>query len=64
MTSSTNPWNEDCKLATGKRNSNTQITTLLKRDGSLPDDIRETLKQILEHLTPEDKENDDTDYHK
>ena len=64
MMSSTNPWNEVYKLDAGKRNNNTQITTLQKPDGSLTADLRETSKHMLEHFTQKDKENDDTDYHK
>jgi hypothetical protein len=52
------------KLAAGKRRNKIQITTLRKPDGSLTDDLRETLKTMLEHFTPEDKEEDDTDHHK
>jgi hypothetical protein len=52
------------KLAAGKSRNNTQKTTLKKPDGSLTEDMRETLKLMLEHFTPEDKEEDDTDHHK
>jgi hypothetical protein len=64
MTSSINPWKEVYKLAACKRKNNTQITTLRKHDGILTADIRENLKHMLEYFTPEDKETDDTDYHK
>ena len=63
MTSSTNPWNEVYKLATGKRKNNTQLTTLRKPDGSLTADIRETLQHMLEYFVPEDKNNNNTDFH-
>jgi len=52
------------KLAAGKRRNNTQITTLRKHDGSLTDDLRETLQLMLNHFTTEDKEEDDADHHK
>jgi hypothetical protein len=52
------------KLAAGKRRNNTQITTLRKPDGSLTEDLRETLQFMLEHFTPDDKEEDDTELHK
>jgi len=52
------------KLAAGKRRNNTQITTLRKPDGSLTEDLRETLQLMLEHFTPDDKEEDDTELHK
>jgi len=52
------------KLAAGKRRKNTLITTLRKSDGSLTEDLRETLQIMLEHFTPDDKEEDDTELHK
>jgi hypothetical protein len=64
MTSSNNPWNEVYKLTTGKRNNNTQSTTLRKSDGSLTSDIQDTLKGMLEYFKQEDKGNYDTDYHR
>jgi hypothetical protein len=64
LTTSSNPWNEVYKLAAGKRRDNTQITTLRKPDGSLTEDLSETLQLMLEHFTPEDKEEDDTELHK
>ena len=51
-------------LAAGKSRNNTQITTLRKPDGSLNEDMRETLQPMLEHFKPEDKEEDDADHHK
>jgi len=64
MTSSTNPWNEVYKLAAGKRKNYTQLTTLRKPVGSLTADIRETLQLMLEYFVSEDKDIDDTDFHK
>jgi len=64
MTTSVNPWNEAYKLAAGKRNTSTQITTLRKPDGSLTADIKETLRLMLEYFTPTDSEHDDNHYHK
>jgi hypothetical protein len=64
LTTSTNPWNEVYKLAEGKSRNNTQIMTLKKPDGSLTEDVRETLQLMLEHFTLEDKEEDDIDHHK
>jgi len=64
LTTSSNPWNEVYKLATGKRRKNTQITNLRKTDGSLNEDLRESLQFMLEHFTPDDKEEDETDLNK
>jgi hypothetical protein len=62
LTSSANPWNV-YKLAAGQRKNNTQLSTLRKPDGSLTKDIRETLQHMLEYFVPEDKDNNDTEYH-
>jgi hypothetical protein len=64
MTTSVNPWNEAYKLAVGKRNTSTQITTLRKPDGSLTVHIKEIPRLMLEYFTPTDREHDDKDYHK
>jgi hypothetical protein len=64
MTTATNPWNAVYKLAAGKRNTSTQITTLWKPDVSLTADTKETLEIMLDYFTPEDNERDDNDYHK
>jgi len=64
LTTSSNPWNEVYKLEAGKRRVNTQITTLRKPDGSLTEDLSETLQLMLEHFTPDDKEEGDTELHK
>ena len=63
MTSLANQWNEVYKLAPWKRKNNTKLTTLRKPDGSLTADIRETLQHMLEYFVPEDKDNDETDFH-
>ena len=52
------------KLAAEKRRNNTLITTLRKPDESLTEDLRETLQLMLEHFTPDDKEDDDTELHR
>jgi len=40
------------------------MTTLQKPDGSLMSDLNETLKVMMDHLTPNNEQSDDTDYHK
>ena len=64
ITSSKNPWNEVYKLAAGKRNTCTQITTLRKPDRSLMADIKETLCLVLDYFTPTHNLHDDNDYRK
>jgi hypothetical protein len=64
VTTSSNPWNEVYKIAAGKTRTYTPLTTLQRPDGSLTQDLTETLQLMLEHFTPEDNEDDDTDHHK
>jgi len=52
------------RLASGKKRTNTQITTLRKPDGSLTSDTKETLRLMLEYFTPEDNDLDDNNHHK
>jgi hypothetical protein len=40
------------------------MTTLQKPDGSLTSDLNETLRVMIEHLTPNDVRSDDTDHPK
>ena len=64
MTTCNNPWNEAYRLAAGKQKSSTQITTLRKPEGTLTEDLQETLKYMLEHFAPDDTQHDDSDLHK
>ena len=64
LTTSSNPWNKVYKLAAGKSRTITQLPTLRKPDGSQTLDLTDTLQLMLEHFTPEDKEEEDNDYHK
>jgi len=64
VSTATNPWGAIYKLAAGKRNTSTQITTLRKPDGTLTADIKETLSLMMDTFTPKDNRRDDNDYHK
>ena len=64
MTTATNPWSATYKLATGKGNTSTQITTLRKPDGTLTADTKETLRLMMDTFSPEENGRDDNDYHK
>jgi len=64
MTLTTNPWNETYKIAAGSRKQAAQITTLRKQDGTLTTNLHKTLMHMLQNFTPEDNQNDDTEYHK
>ena len=64
LTTEANPWNAVYRLATGKKKTNTQLTTLRKPDGSITRDTEDTLRLILEYFTPEDNELEDNNQHK
>jgi hypothetical protein len=64
VSTATNPWGAIYKLAAGKRNTSTQITTLRKPDGTLTADTIETLSLMMDTFTPKDNRRDDNDYHK
>ena len=52
------------RLVSGKKRTNTQITTLRKPDGSQTSERKETLRLMLEYFTPEDKDLDDKNHYK
>jgi hypothetical protein len=63
-TTAANPWNAVYNLAKRKRHTPTQTSTLWKPDGTLTTDTKETMRLMLNHFTPKDKEKEDSDYHK
>lgn len=64
LTPSNNPWNAVYRLSAGKRRVNTQLTTLTKPDGTVTQGLQDTLNHMIDHFVPDDKNNDDTEYHK
>jgi len=64
LTTEANPWNSVYRLASGKKRTNTQITTFRKQGDSLTSDTKETLRLMLEYFTPEANELDDNNHHK
>jgi hypothetical protein len=64
ITTAANPWNEVYKLAAGKRRHYSLFTFLRKPDGTLTTDMEEPVKLMLEHFTPEDNAQDDSEIHK
>jgi hypothetical protein len=64
VSTATNPWGAIYKLAAGKRNTSTQITTLRKPDGTLTADTKETLSLMMDTFALKDNRRDDSDYHK
>jgi hypothetical protein len=53
-TSPTNPWTEVYKIAANKTRNSTMIMALQKPDGTKTENTEETLKLLLDQLTPED----------
>lgn len=64
LTPTNNPWNAVYRLATGKGRKHAQLTTLEKSDGTMTQNLTETMNFMLENFTPEDKKEEDTDHHK
>jgi len=64
VTTAVKPWNDVYKLAAGKRRHYSKFTSLPKPDGPLSTDMEETVTLMLEHFTPEDKVQDDSEFHK
>jgi len=64
VTSTTNAWNEIYRTVMGRKKQAVQITMLRKQDGTLTNNLHETLTHMLKYFTPEDNHNNDTEYHK
>ena len=64
LTPCADPWNSVYRLASNKTKRIQTMTTLQKPDGSLMSDLNETLMVMIDHLTPNDEQSDDTDHHK
>jgi hypothetical protein len=64
MTSATNPWNEIYRIAAGRRKQAALTSTLRQKDGTLTTDLHGTLLYMLQNLTPEGNQADDTGLHK
>ena len=55
VSTATNPWGTIYKIASGKRNTSTQITTLCKTGGNFTADTKETLSLMMETFAPRDR---------
>jgi len=64
VSTASNTWGAIYKIAAGKRNTSSQITTLCKADGTLTSDTKETLSLMMETFAPRDNRGDDNEYHK
>jgi hypothetical protein len=58
-TTSSNPWNVVYKLATGKFQSCSTLSTLRKPNGTVTTDMAETISFIMDSFTPADEEETD-----
>ena len=59
-----NPWNAVYKLASGKLQSKTTLSTLKTQNGTYTMYIVSTMKHIMEYFIPEDSESSDSVHHK
>jgi hypothetical protein len=64
LTSATNPWNATYKIASNKAKEDNPCRHYKKTDGSLTNDINETITYMLDYLIPKDDEDKDSDYQK
>jgi hypothetical protein len=64
LISPTNPLTGVYKIAATKTRNTTMIMTLQKPDGTKTENTEETLKLLLDQLTPDDNPQDDTRHYK
>jgi len=64
VTAYSNSWSQVYKLAKGKVRTNSIMNTLRKLDGTETSSILETMKIMLDHLITDDREEEETYYHK
>ena len=64
MTTVLNSWNVVYKLASGKMKENSVIPTLKRPDGSLTNNIDETMQLMMVQFIPQDQQHEETEYHK
>ena len=60
----TNPWNVIYKIAAGKLKPPISLTTIQKPDGTYTNDIKSTLKHMLDYFVPDDSLETDNEHHK
>jgi hypothetical protein len=63
-TENSNPWNAVYRLATGKLQYKTTLSTLKTRNDIYTTDVESTYNQMMEHFIPEDSESTDGVHHK
>ena len=64
QTAGSNPWNAVYKLASGKLQSKTTLSTLKTQNGTYTLDIVSTMKHMMEYFIPEDNESSNSAHHK
>jgi hypothetical protein len=55
-----NPWNAVYRLASGKQQNKTTLSTLKTPNGTYTTDIESTVNQMMDHFIPEDNESRNT----
>jgi hypothetical protein len=63
MTAASNPWNGIYKIVAGRRKQRAPITTLRQQDGKLTANLDETLRYMIQELTPGDNPDNDNATH-
>ena len=63
-TADSNPWNVVYKLASGKMQGSTTLSTLQTQNGTYTSDIISTMEHMMEYFIPEDSVNSDSAHHK
>jgi hypothetical protein len=64
MTSIPNPWSGIYRILAGRDKRTAPQTTPKQKDGTLTTNHQETIQHILQSLTPENNQEDDTEMHK
>jgi len=64
MTSITNPWSGIYRILAGRDKRAAPQTTLKQKDDTLTTNLQETIQHMLQVLTPEDNQEDDTELQK
>ena len=63
-TNECNPWNAAYRLATGKLQNQTILSTLQTPNCTYTTDIEGTVNQMMDHFIPDDNQSSDNAYHK
>jgi len=64
MTPINNPWSGICRILAGRNKRAVPQATLKQKDGKLTTNLQETIQHMLQVLTPEDNQENDTELQK